>query len=215
MTLLRKGILASARVAPSTPTRLLAAHWAMGEGMGTVATDSVNGVVATLPAASRWVAGIDGTAVQVSPGSSSASLIATTVGWPTHTWNRLTVEWRMRLDSGSGDAMVLGYGTQDVLGLWVSATEAKVWCFVGGSLVGNVPTALTTTLGTWHDWRIDITPTSVLELWRDDALIVSYPATGAYIGRTYRSSDRAYIAGSPWSTPGQTVDDWKLLGPTL
>lgn len=210
------GVLASARVAPSTPTRLLAAHWAMGEAAGTIATDSVNGVVATLPGSSRWVAGIDGTAVKV---ENNTFLRAVTAAlWPTHTWNRLTVEWRMRLDSGSDDAMVLGYestGFQDVLGFWVSATETKVWCFVGGSLVGNVRTALTTTLGAWHVWRIDVTPTSVLELWRDDALIVSYPATGAYIGRTYRSIDTAYIVGSPWTSPGQTVDDWKLLGPTL
>ena len=210
------GVLASARVAPSTPTRLLAAHWAMSEGVGTVATDSVNGVVATLQASSRWVAGIDGTAVLVVPGSSSSSLIATTVGWPTHTWNRLTVEWRMRLDSGEGDVMVLAHTLDDdVLGLQVSTSAAKVWCYMGGQLAGNVATALPTTLGTWHDWRIDITLTSGLELWRDGVLIVSYPSTGAYIGRFNEPIKRSYIAGSPWISPGQTVDDWKLLGPTL
>lgn len=208
------GVLASARVAPSTPTRLLAAHWAMGEAAGAIATDSVNGVVATLPGSSRWVAGIDGTAVQVDPGN----ILSAVASWPTHTWNRLTVEWSMRLDSGSGDAMVLDHGTsgaEDVLGFWVSNTTAKVWCYMGGSIVGNVPTALATTLGTWHVWRINVTPTSGLELWRDGALIVSHPATGAYIGRSSKPIASAYIAGSPWGSPGQTVDDWKLLGPTL
>lgn len=209
------GTLASARVAPSTPTRLLAAHWAMDEGAGTVATDSVNGVVATLPASSRWVAGIDGTAVQVDPGNVLQGTAA--VPWPTHTWGRLTVEWRMRLDGEWGDVMVLTETDmwRDILGCTVEETSVKVWCYVGGSKVGDVPTALTTTLGTWHVWRIDVTRTSGLELWRDGVMVVSHPASGAYIGRASNPAGRAYIAGAPWWGLGQTVDDWKLLGPAL
>ena len=204
------GVLASSRIAPLGDA--VFAHWSMSEGSGPVATDSVAGVTATLPASSRWVAGVDGAAVQVDPGN---VLKSATISWPTHTWDQLVVEWRMRLDSGSGDAMVMEQGVlNDALGFWASAAAVRVWCYLGGPVVGNTSTTLATALGSWHQWRIAIAPATGMTLWRDGALIVHHAASGGYIGRSPSAITAAYIAGSPWGGPGQTVDDWKLIATT-
>lgn len=206
------GVLGSARVA--SPDLTVFAHWPMNEGSGPVATDSVSGVTAMLPPSSRsrWVEGLDGTAVQVDQNS---VLVSAATSWPTHTCSQVVVEFRMRLDAGGSDAMVLMHsvGNTDVLGFWVTPSAVKVWCYMGGgSPVGNTQIPLTTALGSWHQWRITATPATGLELRRDDVLIVHHAASREYIGRSASASGIAYIAGSIWGKPGLTVDDWKLLG---